>query len=157
MSITEQDLTENINDLLKQGSSFACEPTEQEDLIEQSDLLMQEDITLLLNHLIELKNEVNSLLNKYCNKTLKKIKQKNTEKVIRKRLNRTSPLNKSKYLNEEQRDILLNYVNEEETLNLIKAQPKSTRISFVQKLIKENFGINLSLYMTGKLISILKI
>ena len=128
-----------------------------ENINEQEDLLEQEDLTLLINHLIELKNEVNSLLSKYCNKTLKKIKQKNTEKVIRKRLNRTSPLNKSKYLNEEQRDILLNYVNEEETLNLIKAQPKSTRISFVQKLIKENFGINLSLYMTGKLISILKI
>ena len=139
-----------------------------------------EELTRLVNQLIEVKNEVKAHLDKFCNKMSRQVKQKNKElererermnnnnendndpevskvKVIRRRTNRSAPLNRSKYLNEEQRDQVLAFVNQEETLNLIKAQPQSSRISFVQKLIRENFNINLSLYMTGKIISILKL
>ena len=79
----------------------------------------------------------------------------NSERQIRRRTNRSFPLNKSKYLNEEQRDKVLQFANENK--ESIKNQPSSNRIQFLQNMVHEQLNINLSLYMTGKIISLLKI
>lgn len=81
--------------------------------------------------------------------------QSNSERQIRRRTNRSFPLNKSKYLNEEQRDQVLQFANENK--ESIKNQPSSNRIQFLQNMVHEQLNINLSLYMTGKIISLLKI
>ena len=72
---------------------------------------------------------------------------------IRRRTNRSFPLNKSKFLNDEQRDQVLQFASDHK--ETIMNQPRSNRIQFLQNLIREQLNINLSLYMTGKLIQII--
>ncbi|KAK8877919.1 hypothetical protein M9Y10_004682 [Tritrichomonas musculus] len=74
---------------------------------------------------------------------------------IRRRTNRSFPLNKSKFLNDEQRDQVLEFANQNK--ELIKNQPIANRIPFLQNLVHEQLNINLSIYMTTKLINLLNI
>lgn len=98
----------------------------------------------ILKELSEIKNLLNELLNKEKEKP-KTPKQRN------------NPFNKSKYLNEEQQKQVLEYIENEETKNIIAKLPKHTQISYVRKELKEKYDINLSIYMTDKLINKLKI
>ena len=72
---------------------------------------------------------------------------------IRRRLNRSFPLNRSKLLNDEQRDQVLQFAsdNKDEIMN----QPSCNRICFFQNLVRERLNINLSLSMSGKVIQII--
>ena len=79
--------------------------------------------------------------------------QSNELNPIRRRTNRSFPLNKSKFLNDEQRDQVLQFASDHK--ETIMNQPRSNRIQFLQNLIREQLNINLSLYMTGKLIQII--
>ncbi|KAK8885999.1 hypothetical protein M9Y10_041458 [Tritrichomonas musculus] len=85
--------------------------------------------------------------------------QKNEENEslhpIRRRTNRSFTLNKSKFLNDEQRDQVLEFANQNK--ELIKNQPIANRIPFLQNLVHEQLNINLSIYMTTKLINLLNI
>ena len=76
-------------------------------------------------------------------------------KPIRRRTNRSFPLNRSKFLNEEQRDQVLQFAsdNKEEIMN----QPRSNRIPYLQNLVYNKLDINLSLYMAGKVIQIISV
>ena len=78
-----------------------------------------------------------------------------TPKPIRRRTHRSFPLNRSKFLNIEQREQVLHFVNENK--ELIMNQSRSDRTPFLQNLIRDQLNINLSTYMTERLISILQI
>ena len=85
----------------------------------------------------------------------KQITDNNSDvKPIRRRTNRSFPLNRSKFLNEEQRDQVLQFAfdNKDEIIK----QSRSNRITFLQNLVREKLNINLSLYMTGKVIQIIQ-
>lgn len=74
-------------------------------------------------------------------------------KVIHRRTNRSFPLNKSKNLNDEQRNKVLAFANENK--QLILDQPSATRNEFLQKLVHDKLNINLSAYMSCKIITML--
>ena len=76
-----------------------------------------------------------------------------TVRPIRRRLNRSYPLNRSKFLNEEQRDQVLQFASNHKTE--ILNQLGGNRIQFFQNLVRDRLNINLSLYMSGKLIQIM--
>lgn len=76
-------------------------------------------------------------------------------KVIHRRTNRSFPLNKSKNLNDEQRNKVLAFANENK--QLILDQPSATRNEFLQKLVHDKLNINLSAYMSCKIITMLSI
>ena len=97
----------------------------------------------ILNILSEIKNLLNELL-----------KEKEKPKTPKQRNN---IFNKSKYLNEEQQKQVLEYIENEETKNIIAKLPKHTQINYVRKELKEKYDINLSIYMTDKLINKLNI
>ncbi|KAK8886226.1 hypothetical protein M9Y10_014468 [Tritrichomonas musculus] len=97
----------------------------------------------ILKELSEIKNLLNELL-----------KEKEKPKTPKQRNN---IFNKSKYLNEEQQKQVLEYIENEETKNIIAKLPKHTQISYVRKELKEKYDINLSIYMTDKLINKLNI
>ena len=75
------------------------------------------------------------------------------EHPIRRRTNRAFPLNKSKFLNVEQRDQVLQYASDNK--ETIMNQPRANRIQYLQNLVREQLNINLSLYMTNKLIQLI--
>ncbi len=75
------------------------------------------------------------------------------EHTVRRRTNRAFPLNKSKFLNVEQRDQVLQYASDNK--ETIMNQPRANRIQYLQNLVREQLNINLSLYMAGKLIQII--
>mgnify|MGYP001034083493 CR=1 FL=1 len=75
-------------------------------------------------------------------------------KPIRRHTNRSFPLNRSKYLYEEQRDQVLQFASDNKD-EIIK-QSRSNRIPFLQNLVNEKLNKNLSLYMTGKVIQIIQ-
>ena len=75
------------------------------------------------------------------------------QRPIRRRLNRSYPLNRSKFLNEEQRDQVLQFASNHKTE--ILNQLGGNRIQFFQNLVRDRLNINLSLYMSGKLIQIM--
>lgn len=76
-------------------------------------------------------------------------------KVIHRRTNRSFPLNKSKNLNDEQRNKVLEYTKNNK--ELIMNQQPDTRNEFLQKLVRDNLNINLSSYMASKIITMLMI
>ncbi|KAK8860471.1 hypothetical protein M9Y10_012136 [Tritrichomonas musculus] len=73
--------------------------------------------------------------------------------ITRRRLNRSYPLNRSKFLNNEQRNQVLQFAlnNKEQVLN--QAQPN--RLMFLQNMIKEQLNISISTYMTERIINII--
>ena len=77
----------------------------------------------------------------------------NEAQITRRRLNRSYPLNRSKFLNNEQRNQVLQFAlnNKEQVLN--QAQPN--RLMFLQNMIKEQLNISISTYMTERIINII--
>ncbi|KAK8836055.1 hypothetical protein M9Y10_040115 [Tritrichomonas musculus] len=100
----------------------------------------------ILKELSEIKNLLNELLNKEKEKEKPKTPKQRNNIFI-----------KSKYLNEEQQKQILEYIENEETKNIIAKLPKHTQVSYVRKELKEKYNINLSIYMTDKLINKLNI
>ncbi len=137
---------------------------------------MQQRIDHIISELLILKTEFEQLNNKSIETSIEQptetpIDQPNDQKneasadlsateneslhPIRRRTNRSFPLNKSKFLNDEQRDQVLEFANQNK--ELIKNQPIANRIPFLQNLVREQLNINLSIYMTTKLINLLNI
>ena len=130
---------------------------------------MQQRIDHIISELLALKTEfeqLNNISNEQPNETQIESEQSSAEaqstepsaesnelNPIRRRTNRSFPLNKSKFLNDEQRDQVLQFASDHK--ETIMNQPRSNRIQFLQNLIREQLNINLSLYMTGKLIQII--
>ena len=122
---------------------------------------MEQHIDCIIAELIALKEEITDLHRQNPNTTseppeepCKQITDNNSNvKPIRRRTNRSFPLNRSKFLNEEQRDQVLQFAfdNKDEIIK----QSRSNRITFLQNLVREKLNINLSLYMTGKVIQII--
>ncbi|KAK8888195.1 hypothetical protein M9Y10_039259 [Tritrichomonas musculus] len=79
--------------------------------------------------------------------------QQQQTQITRRRLNRSYPLNRSKFLNNEQRNQVLQFAlnNKEQVLN--QAQPN--RLMFLQNMIKEQLNISISTYMTERIINII--
>ena len=65
---------------------------------------------------------------------------------------RTNFLNKSKFLNDEQRTIVLDYMSNNDNIAKIKELPSHRRVTYVQKQLLDQHGIHLSFYMTQKLL-----
>ena len=124
---------------------------------------MEQHIDCIIAELIALKEEITNLYsqNPHCasdSPPEEPCKQKSVDstcdvKPIKRRTNRSFPLNRSKFLNEEQRDQVLQFAfdNKDEIIK----QSRSNRITFLQNLVREKLNINLSLYMTGKVIQII--
>ena len=120
---------------------------------------MQQRIDHIISELLILKTEFEQL-NNISNETqiepstesTESTEQSNELNPIRRRTNRSFPLNKSKFLNDEQRDQVLQFASDHK--ETIMNQPRSNRIQFLQNLIREQLNINLSLYMTNKLINL---
>ncbi len=66
---------------------------------------------------------------------------------------RTAPFNKSKNMNEDQRKQVIEYIQNEDNKAEIAKLPKHKQISYVRRELKEKYNINLSIYMTDKLIN----
>ena len=109
-------------------------------------------IDQIISELLALKEELNNQPNQSEQPTEQPTNPQ-TEHPVRRRTNRSFPLNKSKFLNDEQRDQVLQFASDNK--ETIMNQPRSNRIQFLQNLIREQLNINLSLYMTGKLIQII--
>ena len=133
-------------------------------------LKMQQRINHIISELLILKTEFEQL-NNISNETqieqpneseqssaearsAESTEQSNELNPIRRRTNRSFPLNKSKFLNDEQRDQVLQFASDHK--ETIMNQPRSNRIQFLQNLIREQLNINLSLYMTNKLINLIQ-
>ena len=130
---------------------------------------MEQHIDCIIAELIALKEEITNLQTQTPNPPEESCKQitegcetshnifnidnNSNVKPIRRRTNRSFPLNRSKFLNEEQRDQVLQFAfdNKDEIIK----QSRSNRITFLQNLVREKLNINLSLYMTGKVIQII--
>ena len=115
----------------------------------QIDHIISELNTLkdVINELMEKKNDERS------DEQSPARSDEHTVRPIRRRLNRSYPLNRSKFLNEEQRDQVLQFASNHKTE--ILNQLGGNRIQFFQNLVRDRLNINLSLYMSGKLIQIM--
>lgn len=69
------------------------------------------------------------------------------------RIHRSFPLNRSKFLSDEQREKVLEFANTNK--DLILNQPLSDRMKFLKKIVHEQLKTNLSEYMACKIINIL--
>lgn len=69
------------------------------------------------------------------------------------RIHRSFPLNRSKFLSDEQREKVLEFANTNK--DLILSQPLSDRMKFLKKIVHEQLKTNLSEYMACKIINIL--
>ena len=65
---------------------------------------------------------------------------------------RKSLLNLSKFVNEEQRGQILNFIQQPNTVFEITRLPSHKQIAALQKMIDNEFGIKLSYYMSSKLV-----
>ena len=65
---------------------------------------------------------------------------------------RKSLLNLSKFVNEEQRGQILNFIQQPNTVFEITRLPSHKQIAALQKLVNDEFGIKLSYYMSNKLV-----
>lgn len=123
--------------------------------INDSQIDINQSLSELVNQLNELRSEVNKLLNRLNKRIKTDILNQNDVKTIHKRVNRTSPINTSKYLNEEQRDKVLEFIQQEDILNRIRKS--NQKVIFVKRLVKESLGISLTPYMTTKIINLIKL
>lgn len=60
--------------------------------------------------------------------------------------------NKSKFLNDEQRKQVINYITNPQEQEVIKALQPHKRVSYIQKQLKEKYDITLSFYHTSNII-----
>ena len=109
---------------------------------------MQQRIDQIISELLALKEELKNHTNEQTTEpqinqpTEPQIEPQN-EHLVRRRTNRSFPLNRSKFLNEEQRDQVLQFASDNK--DTIMNQPRTNRIHFFQNLVYERLIINLSL------------
>ena len=60
--------------------------------------------------------------------------------------------NKSKFLNDEQRKKVIEYITDSKEQEAIKALPSHKRVSYIQKQLQEKYNINLSFYHASNII-----
>ena len=65
---------------------------------------------------------------------------------------RSNILNKSKFLNEEQRDQLMEIVKDNELKQELTKLPDHKQIAFLRQELKQKYNINISFYMAQKII-----
>ena len=65
---------------------------------------------------------------------------------------RKSLLNLSKFVNEQQREQILNFVRLPNTVFEITRLPKHRQQAMLQKMINDEFGVKISYYMSSKLV-----
>lgn len=61
--------------------------------------------------------------------------------------------NSSKFLNKDDRERVLSFMDDKVMENINKL-PSHKRVSFTQKLLKDNLGVNISMYLTNKIINL---
>ena len=61
--------------------------------------------------------------------------------------------NSSKFLSKEDRERVLKFMDES-IMEQINKQPAHKRVSFTQKLLKDNLKVNVSMYLTNKIINL---
>ena len=64
-------------------------------------------------------------------------------------------LNRSKYVNDEQRKQILNYIRLPKVVNALNQLPKHKQQSALQTMIKDDLNITVSYYMCSKLVSMI--
>ena len=69
------------------------------------------------------------------------------------RLNRTHIFNRSKFLNIEDHDRLLQYVQSKNVIDAVSKVEPHKRVSLLRRLIYDNLNLSISMYMTQKLIN----
>ena len=79
-------------------------------------------------------------------------KQASSSDSHKERKPRKSLLNLSKFVNEEQRGQILNFIQQPNTVFEITRLPSHKQIAALQKMIDNEFGIKLSYYMSSKLV-----
>ena len=110
-------------------------------------------VTEIIDNIIAQLNELKERLNPEADKEFNENEPEEIDEPEEpnKRL-RTNFLNKSKFLNEEQRTIVLDYMNNDDNIAKIKELPSHRRVTYVQKQLLDQHGIHLSFYMTQKLL-----
>ena len=118
-------------------------------------------VTEIIDNIIAQLNELKERLNPEANKEFNEENEPEPEEIDErvtkeqaepnKRL-RTNFLNKSKFLNDEQRTIVLDYMSNNDNIAKIKELPSHRRVTYVQKQLLDQHGIHLSFYMTQKLL-----
>ena len=114
-------------------------------------------VTEIIDNIIAQLNELKERLNPEADKEFNEENEPEQERVTKeqaepnKRL-RTNFLNKSKFLNDEQRTIVLDYMSNNDNIAKIKELPSHRRVTYVQKQLLDQHGIHLSFYMTQKLL-----
>ena len=112
-------------------------------------------ITEIIDNIIAQLNELKERLNPEADKEFNEVDEEPEEidepHEPNKRL-RTNFLNKSKFLNDEQRTIVLDYMSNNDNIAKIKELPSHRRVTYVQKQLLDQHGIHLSFYMTQKLL-----
>ncbi|KAK8864099.1 hypothetical protein M9Y10_004701 [Tritrichomonas musculus] len=123
-----------------QDNTNTNEEQEQEQNNNEQDQITQ--INRIINELISFRDDLQN-----------QQQTQNEAQITRRRLNRSYPLNRSKFLNNEQRNQVLQFAlnNKEQVLN--QAQPN--RLMFLQNMIKEQLNISISTYMTERIINII--
>ena len=61
--------------------------------------------------------------------------------------------NSSKFLNKEDRERVLEFMDDK-VMQQINKQPAHKRVSFTQKLLKDKLKVNVSMYLTNKIINL---
>ena len=69
------------------------------------------------------------------------------------RLNRTHIFNRSKFLDIEDHDRLIQYVSSNDVINAVSNVEPHKRVSLLRKLISDNLNLSISMYMTQKLLN----
>ena len=82
-------------------------------------------------------------------------KQASSSDSHKERKPRKSLLNLSKFINDEQREQILQFIQLPNTVFEITRLPSHKQIAALQKLVIDEFGIKLSYYMSSKLVDIM--
>ena len=110
-------------------------------------------VTEIIDNIIAQLNELKERLNEpEANKEFNEEDTRQEEESINNKRLRTNFLNKSKFLNDEQRTIVLDYMSNNDNIAKIKELPSHRRVTYVQKQLLDQHGIHLSFYMTQKLL-----
>lgn len=141
-----------VNSLKKQTTSNTEEESLSESLSEPQALFESRNCKPQISSDLECDTQIEPL----SGSQIESLSGSQLEASIRpkhRRIHRSFPLNRSKFLSDEQREKVLEFANTNK--DLILNQPLSDRMKFLKKIVHEQLKTNLSEYMACKIINIL--
>lgn len=106
----------------------------------------EESLQSIINGINDLRKEIKNLI-----KLHKKSNSADNHKSCRP--NRSHLFNRSKFLEITDQDRLIEFIHQQDIIDKISAAAPHNRITLLRKLIQENLNLNISTYMTMKLIN----